>query len=134
MNGLHQGYRFVVVGLVSNGLLYLAYLVLTTLGTGPKVAMTLLYLVGVLQTFAPQRRWTFRHAGRGDEAFVRYLAAYAFCYALQWSILYVLVDRHGFDHALIQGGAIIAIAVTMFLVQKYWVFPAAGANITSGTP
>ena len=46
-----QFIKYVVIGLISNGILYFAYLGLTKYGMGHKTAMTLLYIIGVLQTF-----------------------------------------------------------------------------------
>ena len=53
-----QFFRYAIVGLISNVILYLAYLLLTGLGLGHKTAMTLLYAVGILQSFLLNRQWT----------------------------------------------------------------------------
>ena len=58
-----QGLRFGIVGLVSNAVLYLLYLLLTTVGVGHKTAMTLLFAVGTLQTFVVNKRWTLAIEG-----------------------------------------------------------------------
>jgi putative flippase GtrA len=119
-----QGARFAAVGLLSNATLYLVYLGLTAMGLGPKLSMTLLFALGTLQTFVLNRTWTFRHGGRLPQSLVRYLTAYAACYVLNLALLYVLVDRHGLPHAVVQGFAILGIAVLLFLIQKFWVFRA----------
>lgn len=119
-----EGARFAAVGLLSNATLYLVYLGLTALGLGHKLAMTLLFALGTLQTFVLNRTWTFRHGGRLPRSLARYLAAYGACYVLNLAVLYVLVDRHGLPHAVVQGFAILGIAVLLFLVQKLWVFRA----------
>lgn len=117
-----QFVKYALVGLASNGLLYLAYLLLTGLGLGHKTAMTLLYALGVLQTFVFNRGWTFGHRGRASHAFVRYVAAYACGYALNLGALLLLVDRLGFAHEAVQGLMILALAVMLFLLQRFWVF------------
>ena len=58
-----QVIRFAVVGFASNLVLYLVYLGLTSIGLGHKNAMSILYVVGVLQTFVFNNKWTFRHYG-----------------------------------------------------------------------
>ena len=65
-----QFLRYAFVGLSSNLVLYLAYLGLTALGMGPRLAMSILYAVGVTVTFAVNRRWSFSHDGLGGSAFV----------------------------------------------------------------
>ncbi len=61
MNIRHQFAKYAVVGVVSNSVFYLLYLLLTSAGMGHKTAMTLLYAVGVSLTFLLNRNWSFRH-------------------------------------------------------------------------
>ncbi|NCF63044.1 MAG: GtrA family protein [Gammaproteobacteria bacterium] len=117
-----QFFRFVIVGLASNLLLYLAYLLITAMGMGHKTAMSVLYLTGVCLTFAFNRNWTFGHDGRVPAAFAGYLALYAFGYLVNLFALFMLVDRMGLDHRWVQGVMILALAVFFFLVQKFLVF------------
>ncbi len=117
-----QSLRFIIVGLASNLILYLLYLALTAAGLGYKTAMTILYLTGTLQTFIFNKRWTFSHQGNTQKSLLRYLAAYGICYILNFVLLYTLVDRLGWSHALVQGLAIVIVASLLFLIQKYWVF------------
>jgi putative flippase GtrA len=114
--------RFGAVGVLSNALLYALYLGATALGMGPKSAMTLLYCVGVAQTFVLNRQWTF--GGRGDmrRALPRYGAAYAAGYALNFVLLMAFVDAAGLPHQAVQAVLIVLIALLMFLAQKFWVF------------
>jgi putative flippase GtrA len=123
--------RFVVVGVVSNALLYLIYLGLTSvLGLGPKLAMSSTYALGILQTFVFNKQWTFAHRGGVSSSLARYLAAYGACYLINLSVMLLFVDRFGFNHAVVQGLAIGGIAVLLFLLQKYWVFAARAAERT----
>lgn len=126
--------RFAIVGLLSNAVLYLAYLGLTALGMGHKTAMSLLYVVGVLQTFLFNRRWTFRHGGRVPGSLVRYATTYLGGYLFNLAALLWLVDILRMPHAPVQGVLIFVVAGGIFLCQRYWVFPhvtAAGAGRTA---
>ena len=114
--------RYAMVGLISNVILYLAYLLLTSFGLGHKTAMTFLYVVGILQTFLLNRRWTFNHNGKVHSTFIRYVITYAMGYLINLIALYILVDRYGLPHQVIQGVLIFAVAVFLFLLQKFWVF------------
>ena len=114
--------RYAVVGLASNAIGYLLYLLITRLGVGHKTAMTGLYALGVLQTFVFNRSWSFRHRGRVAAAAIRYALAYAAGYVINLVALLVLVDRWHLPHELVQGGAIVFLAVLLFLLQRYWVF------------
>jgi putative flippase GtrA len=123
-----QFLRYAVVGLSSNGLLFLCYLGLTALGMGHKTAMTLLYVAGVLQTFIFNKRWSFRHGGEATPALMRYLAAYAAGYVINYGALLVLVDRWGLPHQWVQFFMIGFLAVMLFVLQRYWVFRSPDAH------
>jgi len=114
--------KFAVVGLLSNGILYLAYLLLTYLGVGPKAAVSILFAVGVTQTFLVNRGWTFRYAGNPKRAYIRYWAAYGIGYILNIAMLDILVDVMGYPHRVVQGLLVLLIAGFLFLLQKFWVF------------
>jgi putative flippase GtrA len=121
---LAQLVRYGFVGLASNLFGYLLYLGLTQLGLGPKLAMTLLYFVGVLQTFVFNKKWSFRFNGAATPALVRYATVYAVGYVVNLSVLMLLVDQMGLPHQWVQGAMIIVVAALLFLAQRYWVFPA----------
>lgn len=122
LNAAGQLLRYAVVGLVSNGFLYLSYLLLTKIGMGSKLAMTLLYALGVAQTFFFNKRWTFKHKGAQTTAFVRYCVAYGIGYLFNLLGLLLLVDQFGYPHEIVQGSLILSTAVLLFLLQKLWVF------------
>jgi putative flippase GtrA len=111
-----------MVGLASNLVCYLVYLGLTRLGMNPKLAMSVLYSVGVLQTFVFNKLWTFKHDGVVRTAFYRYCTVYGLGYLFNLTSLYVLVDRLGYPHQVIQGMMIMLVASMLFLAQKFWVF------------
>ncbi|MGJ0507549.1 MAG: GtrA family protein [Methylocystis sp.] len=126
-----QAVRYVIVGAISNAALYCFYLLLTGVGVGHKSAMSLLYGVGVVQTFYFQRRWTFSHSGRLFRSLNRYVLAYALCYLGNLAALYWFVDALGWRHEVVQAGNIVVSAVLLFLIQKIWVFRAHSISPTT---
>jgi putative flippase GtrA len=131
-----QFWRFVVVGAISNAVLYALYLVLTRWGLRPKIAMTVVYGAGVVQTFVFNKQWAFRSRGPAAAPFRRYVVTYAAGYALNLGGLSVLVDSLGWAHELAQGILIVVIAVLLFLLQKFWVFraPLRASDTSPPTP
>ncbi len=114
--------RYVIVGLVSNAILYLGYLALTAFGMGHKLAMTVLYVLGVCQTFFFNRSWSFQDSGRIQGAFVKYVTVYGTDYTINWSLLWLFVDELGLPHQVVQGILIFVVAVFIFLSLRFWVF------------
>jgi putative flippase GtrA len=125
---LVQFSKYALVGIASNVVLYIAYIGLTYIGMGHKLAMTLLYAAGVAQTFAVNRAWTFSHRGRYERTFIRYCLAYLFGYLTNLGALYLLVDLLRYPHQIVQGMMIILLAVMLFLIQRHWVFRTNGST------
>jgi putative flippase GtrA len=84
--------------------------------------MTVLYAVGVLQTFLFNKRWSFRDRGREGIALLRYCTAYASGYALNYAMLAVFVDVLRLQHEYVQGVTVLLVAVYLFVLQLVWVF------------
>ncbi len=119
---LGQFRRFATVGLVSNLLLYGAYLGLTSLGVAPKIAMTVLYATGVLVTYALNNRWSFGRSRLSAASFTRYLCAQALGFAFNLGLLWALVDLLHWPHQAVQALAIVLVAVLLFGLNRHWVF------------
>lgn len=117
-----QFIRYAIIGLATNGIGYLLYLALTWGGLGHKLAMTLLYVTGVLLSFVLNRRWTFDHSGAVGWAMMRQWVAYGLGYLVNLVALLGLVDYLGYPHEIVQGLMVFTVAGMMFLLQKYWVF------------
>lgn len=115
-------FRYAVVGILSNGVLYVLYLVLTNKGIGPKLAASIAYVLGIFQTFIFNRTWTFQHQGAARLALAKYVAIYGFGYFFNVFALITFVDRGGADHRLVQGAVVVLLAVILYALQKLWVF------------
>jgi putative flippase GtrA len=118
----YQIVRFGIVGLASNLVLYLLYLGITSIGLGYKVAMSFLYVGGVIQTFVFNKKWTFSHHGQLNGTLIRYILIYVLGYFINLGALVIFVDRFGYLHQWVQGAMIPLVAVFLFLMQKIWVF------------
>lgn len=124
--------RYIVVGAASNSLLYLAYLGLTVVGLGHKTAMTFLYITGGLISFIVNRAWSFKHKGSGHSAFARYSVTYILGYLFNLALLWLFVDRLHQPHQFVQAVAIVLVAVSLFLMNKFWVFAPLSARDNAG--
>lgn len=114
--------RYGLVGVVSNIVIYFVYLLITYLGVEPKIAMTLLFIIGASIGFIGNRKWTFSHCGDSSSAVLRFLAAYATAYMLNFFCMWVAVDRMGIPHYLVQAVNIMVIGALLYVAQKYWIF------------
>lgn len=122
MTTMLQVLRFGIVGLISNLLIFIIYLSITGFGVGHKSSMSLLFALGVIQTFVFNKRWTFGHEGFLRASFLRYVIIYILAYFLNFMALLFLVDKLGYPHQVVQGLLILSISLILFLLQKFWVF------------
>jgi putative flippase GtrA len=121
--GAMQLARYGIVGLVTNLAGYLIYLLLTWAWLEPKMAVSLLYPVGVIAGFFGHARYSFTYRGRRAGAMARYLLAHAIGYGANIGLLYAFTDRMGFPHQAVQAAAIFVVAALLFVLFKFMVFP-----------
>lgn len=119
---MKQLLRFAAVGVASNVIGYLLYLLITHLGAAPKLAMTVLYGVGVFIGFVGNQKYTFAHQGGLLATGWRYLMAHGLGYLINLTIQIIMVDHLGYAHQLAQAFGICVVAVFLFVVFKYFVF------------
>ncbi|XDZ69488.1 GtrA family protein [Alphaproteobacteria bacterium LSUCC0226] len=117
-----QSLRFSIIGLVSNVVLYLLYLLLVNVGIDPKLVVSILYILGLSCTFVFNKLWSFSHRGDWGKTGVRYVSFYGGLYFTNILILMLFVDFLEFPHAFIQAIVVIVFIPIVFLVQRYWVF------------
>jgi putative flippase GtrA len=123
-----QLFRYAAVGIVSNVIGYLIYLLITKLGMPPKLAMTVLYGVGVVIGFWGNSKFTFKYRGAQMATGWYYLVAHCIGYLINLAIQIILVDIHGYPHQLAQAIGVCLVAAFLFLAFKYFVF-----SSTNGT-
>ena len=119
----NQLVRFAVVGALSNLLGYALYLLITNFGASPKIAVSFLYPIGAAIGFWGNRHITFDHQGNIMSVGLRYLLAHCVGFLINWMILEVFTYQQGFAHQWVQACAIFIVAIYLFLVCKYLVFP-----------
>ena len=122
MNLNSQIIKYIIIGISSNGVLYALYLILTSLGMGPKTTMSLLYFSSISLTYYLNHRWTFNAKNQHKKSYFRYLTVYLSGYTINFFALYFLVDTFHYPHQIVQAGMIITIAIFTFLSLKFWVF------------
>jgi len=113
------------VGLLTNLAGYGVYLLLTWSWLEPKLAVTLLYPVGVIAGYFGHARYSFSYQGRAKSGMSRYLVAHAIGYGANVSLLYVFSDVLRYPHQAVQAAAIFIVAGILFLLFRFFVFPPA---------
>jgi putative flippase GtrA len=115
--------RYGIVGVSYNLAGYLLYLLITWLGVDPKVVVGVLYPIGALISFFANKGWSFSYSGPIGSGMLRFVIAHFFGYFLNLGLLFLFVDIQGYPHELVQLVAIFAVALSLFLAFRYFVFP-----------
>jgi len=123
-----QGLRFAAVGASNTLLSWCAYALLTAAGTPYQPASALAFGLGALNSYALNRRWTFRsRAARGPEL-TRFAAVQCVGLGLDLTLLDVLLDA-GMHHLVAQALVFPAASAVMFGLSRQWAF----AGVSSAT-
>ncbi|CEG58351.1 GtrA family protein [Legionella fallonii] len=122
-SGLYQFIRYGVVGVINNLIGYLIYLFVTFFWLEPKMAITLLYPVGVLIGYFSHFKYSFAYQGKHGLAIVRYGVAHFIGYGINFMMLLIFVDKLKYLHQTVQALAIFVVASALFLMFRYFVFP-----------
>lgn len=117
-----QASKYGTIGMVINVVGYCIYLLLTYLGTSPKIAFSVLYVTGTVISFASNRSITFSHSDSIAGSGLRFLIAYSFGYLINLLLILFFVDTLGFPHQYVQLAAIIVVASYLFIALKFFVF------------
>lgn len=114
--------RYGALGLATNVAGYMLFLLATHFGAEPKLAMSVLYLIGASASFAGNRIWTFSDDGPLLPAAAKVIATHLVGWAFNYAILYIWADRLGYPYALIQAVAIVLVAGFVFLCFRFLIF------------
>lgn len=114
--------RYVTVGVISNGMLYLGYIGLTAISTPPEAASAVLFVVGVTATYIVNRVWSFKSREAHGWAAPRYAATYLVGLGVQVGTLALTYRVFDIPHYLAQLLAMGCAAGSIFLLLNFWVF------------
>lgn len=119
-----QLFKYAVIGMASNFVGYLVYLLVTQFEVEPKIAMSLLYSVGASVGFFGNSKFTFSYKSGLMGPGVRYFMVHTLGYLINLCILIVFVDFIGYQHQVVQAIAVFIVAAFLFVAFKFFVFRA----------
>jgi putative flippase GtrA len=122
---VRQFVKYGVVGASNTILQFVIFSVLVTIGVHYLIAVVLGYLVGALNSYVLNRRWTFRaHDVAHTTAGSRFALVTACAIAANVALLYVFVHHLGFAKEKIAAQAIVTVPVlaVTFFVNRWWSF------------
>ena len=114
--------RYALVGLINSAVGFSVILALTWAGMAPVAANVLGYAAGLTVGFVLSRSYVFRSRARPRAEILRYLAAFAFSYLLNLSILVCATRYTTLPPIAAQLAAIAGYVMAMFVCSRFYVF------------
>jgi putative flippase GtrA len=129
---LLQWLRFATVGASNTLLSWCLYAVLEQVGIPYLLASGLAFATGAANSYALNRRWTFRSRGRHAREIGRFGAVQCVGLALDVCLLYVLVHHVGIHHLIAQALVFPVASVVTFALSRRWVFAGGPRPLSRG--
>ncbi len=113
--------RFILVGVISNGVAFVAYLLLA-LVVQPIVAMTFLYAAGFIVSFIGNRSFTFHHTSALFPTVLRFTLMHLVLYTLRYGMFDYFVTYLRLPHQVVQAAATVILAILSYAGSRRFVF------------
>jgi putative flippase GtrA len=118
-----QFYRYLVVGALNTAWGYLLiFAFMYGAGWSPESSNVMGYAIGLVTSYALNRRFTFRSRNTAAPEFVRFLATFAAAFAANFVVLMLLVRVLGVHEAMAQLLAGVVYVATSYLLSRSYVF------------
>jgi len=120
---LVQFLKFGIVG-ISNTLLTAVtiWLLLRVFHSSNYLANIVGYVVGLVNSFIWNRRWTFENHAQIGATIFKFIVTFAVSYLLQLGFLWLLLHQTGIDDYFCQLLSIVVYTVFNFFMNKYYTF------------
>lgn len=112
----------IALGLISNLIGFLFFLLLTHYGANPKIAISIMYFLNLSINFWGNLNWVFSSKENILSVGIKYLCAYSLAYCINIVILLIFVDYLNYSYKWTQLGAIIVVASYLLVIFKSFVF------------
>ena len=119
-----QWLRFATVGASNTLLSWCLYAALALAGIHYLLASAIAFAAGASNSYALNRRWTFRSRGRRAPEAVRFGAVQCVGLALDVCLLYALAHDAGIHHLIAQALVFPVASAVTFVLSRRWVFGA----------
>jgi putative flippase GtrA len=113
--------RFILVGLASNAVAFVTYLIMAEL-VRPIVAMSVLYGIGFVISFIGNKSFTFNSSANVVKTAMRFTLMHSVLFSLQYIIHNYFVLSLGMPHQVVQVGSVVIMGVLSYVISRKLVF------------
>jgi putative flippase GtrA len=126
-----QWLRFVAVGVSNTALSWCVYATLEAAGVPYLVASAIAFVLGALNSYALNRRWTFRSRERRWPEVLRFGVVQCVGLGVDVLLLGVLTEDAGIHHLIAQAIVFPVASAVTFLLSRQWAFRGHPSGVSS---
>jgi putative flippase GtrA len=120
---MSEFYRYIVVGVANTAWGYLLiFAFMYVAGWPPEASNAMGYAIGLVTSYALNRRFTFRSRNTVAPEFVRFLTTFGIAFAANFAVLVLLVRVLSVHEAISQVAAGVVYVATSYLLSRHFVF------------
>lgn len=116
------GRRFIITGLMLNAALLGVLELLVRAGVDYRIAVTLVYLLGMVWGYTQNRLWSWESRSPIFQSFTRYIIVYGIVYVMHLLFVMFLVDGLSLPPALAAIISALALIMPIFVLLDRFVF------------
>ena len=119
-----QIYRFIIIGIAAASIHFLSvYIIVSTVDLIPIIANIFAFLIAFFVSYMGHSLWTFSHKEHEHhKAAVRYFGVAIFCFALNESGYYLMLEFTDFNYLVSLFIVLMLVPIVTFLLSKHWAF------------
>ena len=123
MSSVNQIIKYSSVGIVTNTIGYILYIVFSNLmGVPPPIASILAGFMVIGISYHFNKRFTFKSQNNGPVKAMNYYLLYFSAILLHSSTIFIFSSILGFVHEIVAGISLAVISCLLFLIQKFYFF------------
>ena len=123
MSNVNQIIKYSSVGMVTNIIGYILYIVFSNLmGMPPPVASILAGFMVIGISYYFNKRFTFTSQNNGVVQAMKYYLLYFSAILLHSATIFIFSSILGFAHEIVAGISLVVLSCLLFLIQKFYFF------------
>ena len=123
MAAFNQLIKYSSVGILTNAIGYILYIFISNfIGLNPPIAAILSGFAVIGLSYHLNSNFTFKSKNKGLESVMSYFMLYLSAIFLHSFMIFIFSNILGFAHEIIAAISLLAISLSLFLIQKFYFF------------
>lgn len=123
MSSIKQIIKYSVVGILINSIGYIFYIILSNvIGINPSISAILSGITAASLSYYLNANFTFKAKNKGRKIALNYFLLYVCAIFIHSFSIFIFSNIFNFAHEIVAGISLIIISLSLFLIQKFYLF------------